>query len=294
MSTDGLYRIEFRVQNAVKKYYLVREIFSDSRKFAASRLIKSGMAPTRTEINRCASLYGFDLELSCVQKAARFRTEKFTFEEYDDSDAVFEVEKYRCLLARREALAPRSYEAAYIASCKDVTLSAAEIERMFSAGTIPRGKTLAEINLVQNLHNAFRMRNNRPLTVPQVYKIQAVLSANLSEMPLSQSLRRPLEKVLRSFYQNMKQGYHPFEQSVFLARELQALLPDEPLLVGELFARTAARAGYVFFPVPDFSWETAVSYAKGRNLSLELEVRHLNAERFRVRAGGKQKQLEFV
>ncbi|MDO5846070.1 MAG: hypothetical protein Q4Q04_04005 [Methanocorpusculum sp.] len=296
MSAGELYRIEFRVQNSIKKYYLFREIYSDARKFTASRLIKSGTAPTRTEINRCAALYGFDLELACVQKAARFRTENFTFEQYDDADAVFELEKYRCLFARKMALAPYDYTPAYIASAEGVTLTAAEIEKLFSSGTIPRGKTLSEINRVQNLHNACRMRGGaKPLTAAQVWKLQAVLSANLPVVhPPAAGLRRPVEKLLRTYAQNIRQGFHPFEQSVYLARGMLELMPDETLLAGEIFARTAAKTGYVLFPTPDFAWEDAVSYARRRNPVLELEVRTLNADRFKVRAGGRQKQLEFV
>ena len=74
-TAGDFYRIEFRIQNSVQKYYLIREIFSDAKKFSASRLITSGTPPTRTEVNRCASLYGFELELKCIAKAAKYRAE---------------------------------------------------------------------------------------------------------------------------------------------------------------------------------------------------------------------------
>jgi hypothetical protein len=105
MTAGDFYRIEFRIQNSVRKYYLIREIFTDSKKFSASRLITSGTPPTRRETDRCASLFGFDLELKCIAKAAKYRAESFRFEEEIDTDAVFEIERYRLLTARKQTVA---------------------------------------------------------------------------------------------------------------------------------------------------------------------------------------------
>ena len=293
MTAGDFYRIEFRIQNSVQKYYLIREIFSDAKKFSASRLITSGTPPTRTEINRCASLYGFELELKCIAKAAKYRAEEYKYDQYDDADAVVELERFRLLLARRMQLSPEEYVSAYIASIPEVTFDADEIARMFSAGTIPRGKTLSEVNLVQNLFNAFYQRDGKPVSVSRLYKQHAVLSANLGGKPLSPDLRPALEKRIAEFSRKIKSGFYPFEQCVLLYQDLSELLPEETVFLTEVYASLLAGFGYILFPADAPTFEEAVSFVRFANPGLEREVRRLNEEKFRVKAGGKQKQLEL-
>ena len=293
MTAGDFYRIEFRIQNSVQKYYLIREIFSDAKKFSASRLITSGTPPTRTEVNRCASLYGFELELKCIAKAAKYRAETFRYDQYDDADAVFELERFRLLLARRMQLSPEEYASAYLASIPEVTFEADEIAKMFSAGTIPRGKTLPEVNLVQNLFNAFRMRDGKPFTLSRLSKLHAVLSANLKDEALPAELRPALEKRIAEFTRKIKSGFYPLEQCILLYQDFAELLPNEPVLLTEVYASLLAGFGYLLFPADAPSFEEAVSFVRSANPGLEREVRRLNEEKFRVKAGGKQKQLEL-
>ncbi|HJJ54968.1 MAG TPA: hypothetical protein O0X50_02660, partial [Methanocorpusculum sp.] len=107
MTSSDLFRVEYREQNSVPKYYLVREIFSDSRKFSASRLITSGTPPAKAQISRCAALYGFDLELKCIAKAVKYRIEYFRYDLTDGGDALIELERYRLLQARKASLVTR-------------------------------------------------------------------------------------------------------------------------------------------------------------------------------------------
>jgi len=293
MTAGDFYRIEFRIQNSVQKYYLIREIFSDAKKFSASRLITSGTPPTRTEVNRCASLYGFDLELKCIAKAAKYRAESFSYDQYDDTDAVFELERFRLLLARRLQLSAEDYTAEYIASCTGVTFTSAEVSKLFADGTIPRGKTLPEVNLVQNIANAVKMRDGRLISVSRIYKLSSVLSANLDKALLSADLRPVLEKRTAEFSEKIKAGFYPFEQCLLLYSDLQEGIADEPVLLEEIYASLLAGFGYVLFPANAPSFEEAVSFVRSVNPILEREVRRLNEEMFRVKAGGKQKQLEL-
>ncbi len=293
MTAGNFYRIEFRIQNSVQKYYLIREIFSDAKKFSASRLITSGTPPTRTEVNRCASLYGFELELKCIAKAAKYRAESFCYDQYDDTDAVFELERFRLLLARRMQLSTEEYAAAYIASIPEVTFEADEISKMFSTGIIPRGKTLSEVNLVQNLFNAFTMRNGKPLSLSRLCRLHAVLSANRESKPLSPEQKSLLEKRIAEFSKKIKSGFYPFEQCVLLYQDLTELLPEETVFLTEIYASLLAGHGYILFPADAQSFEEAVSFVRSANPGLEREVRRLNEEKFRVKAGGKQKQLDL-
>lgn len=292
MNAGDFYRIEFRMQNNVRKYYLVREIFSDAKKFAASRLITSGTPPTRRETDRCASLYGFDLELKCITKAAKYRAAKFRYDTYDDTDAVLELERFRLLTARKMQMERAPLYPAFIASFADVTFDENEVEKMLSVGTIPRGKTLSEVNLVQNLFNAWNLREAKMPTVSRLYKLSAVLSANRDCKPLSLSLRPALEKCLQNFSGKIKDGFYPFEQCLLLYQDLSDLV-DDPVFAGEVYGSLLSFFGYPFTLEQAQSFASAVSYVEEENPALEYDVRRLNEALFTVKTGGRQKQLEL-
>lgn len=293
MTAGDFYRIEFRIQNSTRKYYLVREIFSDAKKFSASRLITSGTPPTRTETDRCASLYGFDLELKCITKAAKYRTALFRFDQTDDADAVFEMERFRLFSARKAQMNPADRVFSHIASCRDVTFTEDELTRLFSNGTIPQGKTLSAVNRVQNLRNAWQMRDGKMLTAAKLYKLHAVLSANLGVPKLEENLRPALEKLLRGFSGNIKAGFYPFEQCILFYQDLQNLIPDEELFTEEILSILLDSFGYPIPPAQAKTLDLAFSFAAAENPKLESEIRQLNAGLFKVKSGGKQKQLDL-
>ncbi len=292
MTAGDFYRIEFRIQNSVRKYYLIREIFTDSRKFSASRLITSGTPPTRRETDRCASLFGFDLELKCIAKAAKYRAESFRFEEADDTDAVFEIERYRLLTARKQQMKSADLFPDYAASHKAVTFDAEEISKMFEAGTIPRGKTLSEVNLVQNLKNAWNLRDCKMPSIHKIVKIHQALSANLGKEALTAEEKTAIEKQLRIFSEKIKDGFYPFEQCRIFYRSLMEITGDD-VFAGDIYHMLLSNFGYSFPLNKAESFEDAVSFVEEENPGLEYDIRQLNESIFTVKAGGKQKQLEL-
>lgn len=297
MTAGDFYRVEFRMQNDVRKYYLVREIFSDAKKFTASRLITSGTPPTKTETNRCASLYGFDLELKCIEKAAKYRASAFRFDTYDDLDAVLDIERYRLLSQRLRKLTAKKNKmsletASYIASFKDVGFTADEVISLFETGIVPTGKTLFSVNLVQNIANAVLMRETSALTTTRLYKIADTLSMNVCE-PIASKYRPALEKRLHEFSIKIKEGFYPLEQCIFLYHDLQEILPDYPMLTTEVYARQLALFGYNFNPKNSCDLEKAAKFVEVENPKLEREIRKLNETMFVVKTGKKQMRLEL-
>ena len=172
-------------------------------------------------------------------------------------------------------------------------LTADEIAKVLNAGVIPRGKTLSEVNLVQNLANAVKMRDGKPISLPRITKLHAILSANLKEEGLAPELRAALEKRITEFQEKIKAGFYPFEQCVLFYQDMQDLMADETVFLEEIYASLLAGFGYILFPADAPSFEEAVSFVRSANPGLEREVRRFNEEKFRVKAGGKQKQLEL-
>ncbi|HJJ67363.1 MAG TPA: hypothetical protein O0W80_01940 [Methanocorpusculum sp.] len=292
MTAGDFYRIEFRIQNSVRKYYLIREIFTDSKKFSASRLITSGTPPTRRETDRCASLFGFELELKCIAKAAKYRSENFRFEEEGDTDAVFEIERFRLLQARKQQMKSADHFFEYAASHKAVTFEAEEISKMFSSGMIPRGKTLSEVNLVQNLKNAWEMRDGKMPSIHKIVKIHQALSANLGKEALTAEQKTSIEKQLRIFSEKIKDGFYPFEQCKIFYNYVKEITGDE-VFSGDIYHMLLSQFGYTFPLDKAEEFEDAVLFAEEENPALEYDIRQLNEAIFTVKTGGKQKQLEL-
>ncbi|HJJ31523.1 MAG TPA: hypothetical protein O0X97_04670 [Methanocorpusculum sp.] len=294
MTSGDLFRVEFRVQNSVHKYYLVREIFSDAHKFSASRLITSGTPPAKAQINRCAALYGFDLELKCIAKAAKYRIEHFRYDVTDGGDSVFELERHRLLLSRKfRFISKERFTAEYIASAPGISLSADEIVQLFAEDKIPRNSALSQINRVQNLHNAVAQRDGKAPSAAKLVRIYDILAANLGRPELSLDDRENLKKLNRAFSERVHQGFYPFEQCILFHDALKTLFPEEDLFTYEVFASLLDAYGYLMNPSDAVSLEAAATFAHAANPVLEQEVRRLNEQKFRVKAGGKQKRLEF-
>lgn len=294
MTSGDLFRVEFRVQNSVHKYYLVREIFSDAHKFSASRLITSGTPPAKAQINRCAALYGFDLELKCIAKASKYRIDRFRYDVTDGGDAVFELERHRLLLSRKfRFVSKERFIAEYIASAPGITISADEILQLFAEGKIPRSSTLSLINRVQNLHNAVAQRDGKVPSAAKLVRIYDTISANLNRPVLSPASKAELKKLISGFSARIRQGFYPFEQCVLFHDALCTLFPDDELFTCEVFASLLDAYGYYMNPRDVVSLDDAAAFAHAANPTLEQEVRHLNEQKFKVKAGGKQKRLEF-
>ncbi|MCK9312682.1 MAG: hypothetical protein M0P20_01310 [Methanocorpusculum sp.] len=294
MSANELYRVEVRVQSGQKRYYLVREVNTDAKKFAATRLIKSGTKPTRAEITRCTGLYGFDLEMKCLAKVVKFRAKKYSFEKFADDNEYFELERFRYLvglLARRTTGQDMVAYISEIARLANVEFTPAEITRMLSSGEIPRGKLLSGVNVVQNLKNAYQTRAKKEhLTSGRVMKIRSVLLQNLDITPFSPEDNRILTGLISSFNEKIKEKYHPFEQCVLFYEKFMESFPSEVLLAAEIYSRMTTGFGY---PVIIGKWEDIIGWVKEQNTVLELEVRHSFSEMTKGKTGVRQKQLDF-
>ena len=294
MSANELYRVEVRVRNGLKRYYLVREVNTDAKKFAATRIIKSGTKPTKAEISRTIALFGFDLEMKCMNKVAKFRAGKFTFEQYADDNEYYELEKFRYLLARLPPENPELESAAYISAAARtaaVDFTPAEVSRLLSAGEIPRGKRLYDVNVVQNLHNAYRLHGKKERLTPKtVYRLQNILYQNIDAAPLTSQSKKDLAALISSFNQKIKENAHPFEQCFLFYEAFSDHFPEAGLLGFELFSKMTAGFGY---RIPVGSWPEMTAWAKNRNADMEFAVRRSFEEMTKGKIGVRQKQLDF-
>lgn len=294
MSAHEPYRVEVRLKNGLKRYYLVREVNTDARKFAATHLIKAGTKPTKAEITRCIALFGFDLEMKCLGKVAKFRAGKFSFERYADEDEYFELERHRYLHARRPVKDPEKETAEHIAALArfagtDVT--PAEAARMFSSGEIPRGKRLFEVNVLQNLRAAYLLRETKErLSMRMVLRLQDVLQTNIEMRTGPSAADAEMKEMIAAFHQRIREKGHPFEQCYLFYEAFSASFPDEALLSAELFSRMASGYGYSVKPG---TWAEMISAVRRENADMEFALRRSFEEMMKGKVGVRQKQLDF-
>lgn len=239
MKKDIYYRVDKRVQNGVVKYYLMREVNSDSRKFRASKLIKAGTPPTDPEVARAILLYGFELEMKCCEKVVSYRVKNFKYEHEESEKTYSQLEKYRYLdlryqdyLSEEEAarrISEREYH--YIhESVKNVgcTFTYPEVVQMLETGKIPNGKYLRDINEIQNLYRCAVLRNKNPrkVTLALVLQIRNMILDNIEEPErISPEKKAAIQKHLNTYYQKINDGYHPAEQIIILYNNFRKLKP---------------------------------------------------------------------
>ncbi|MDE2442818.1 MAG: hypothetical protein O0X49_00350 [Methanocorpusculum sp.] len=239
MKRDIYYRVDRRVQNGVVKYYLMREVNSDSHKFRASKLIKAGTPPTDPEITRAILLYGFDLEMKCCEKVVSYRVKNFKYEHEENEKIYYHLEKYRYLdLRYHDYLTEEEYtrhvnerEYHYIhESAKTVgcTFTFPEVVQMIETGKIPNGKYLRDVNEIQNLYRCVVLRNKNPrkVTLALVLQIRRIILQNLEEPEtISREKEIAIQKLLNTYYQKIGDGYHPVEQIISLHKNFRKLKP---------------------------------------------------------------------
>lgn len=290
MKPEELYRIEKRLQNGLNKYYLIREIFSDGRKFSASHLIKTGAVPSRAEVVRCAGMYGFDLEMKCIDKAAKFRAGVLRTESEADDAVVFEVERFR-LLSRfvSEYAAPADvyWE---VAELSGGFFSREELAKMFVSGKVPSGRTVSDVVRAVVLKDVVASRKKERLSAASLKKLHALLHLHDDAALPGGSDLVFLQKRLASFYLHVGEGYHPLEQAGIFYEEASVQFPDEEYFVREIFIRLAGAFGYRIAPM---GFADAVNAACEANPLLELDVRSFIRSEFRVHSGARQRQLDF-
>ncbi|HJJ47642.1 MAG TPA: hypothetical protein O0X39_01435 [Methanocorpusculum sp.] len=289
MKPENLYRIEKRLQNGLNNYYIIREICSGGRKFSASHLIRKGTVPSRSEILRCAGMFGFDLEMKCIDKAAMYRAEKLRTDSEADEADLYELERFRLLqMFSDEFIVQREYFDE-VADFDEISFTCDELKKMFESGKIPAGKTLSEVTCALNLRDAVLLRKKERVTCAGLKKLYAAIHVH-EDKTLSDSDAESLLAAVSAFYARVRAGYHPLEQAAIFFEEFSGKVPDEKIFGREVFNRLVRPFGYRFAAG---SFNDMVVFAREENVLLELDLRRFISAEFKVHSGARQRQLDF-
>lgn len=239
MEDEALYRVEERLQNGTWKYYLLREMHSNSRKFRATKLIKSGTSPTEAELARVVLLYGFELEMKCCEKIANYRVKTFRYEHPPQENLYVQLERYRYLDIRYHDFLTddeyrkhvREHEFHYIhESAKTIgcTFTFSDVAEMLTTGKIPDETYLRDVNEVQNMYACALLRNRHPrkVTAALILRIRAMMLEKIEETePVRPETEAAIQQTLDRYYQRIQKGFHPFEQMILWYKAFRHLHP---------------------------------------------------------------------
>lgn len=273
------YRVEVNYPASGRpKYYLVRDVKVGKSRSKVRKYL-GAEPPAPSDVERYRRQFGAHLELQAARRKAQYSAAEFR-SEFLDAEAVFAAERVRMLYAAMLGLLTasevdvyeRDFEVSYIHGTTAIegnTLTLSQAQDLLTNEITPKGKSLREINEVQNFKKVVRYRNSyrAKVTLEFIRNIHALVMDNIDLESAGQFRRRDdigiegcpipvtaaklieteLRGLVNRFYERVDRGYHPFEESVLFHYHFEMIHPftDGNGRVGrELLNFMLARARY--------------------------------------------------
>lgn len=238
------------------RYYMVRDVHVGGKRRKV-RLYLGSQQPTRDAIDRAHREKGPELEILAALKKAELATPRFTVRHLEEGrlrhleELRFLWDGCKDLLTTNEAeVYEREFEAHYIHGTTTIegnTLSLAEVSRLLEDGILPTGKTLREINEVQNfrLVRRFRESYQGPIDLRFIRSLHGLVMANIDDdqagafrrrddvaiagrdlrLAPSPMIEEELLHALDEYRKAIKDHIHPFESAVVFHHRFEAIHP---------------------------------------------------------------------
>lgn len=251
------YRVEVNYPASGKpKYYLVRDV-KVGRSRTKVRKYLGRTPPAPTDVDGFRRRFGPELELQAASKRARYSSAAYK-SEYLTSSELYTVERVKMLhaavvnllTASEIEVYERDFEISYIHGTTAIegnTLTLSQAQDLLSHEITPQGKSLREINEVQNFRKVVRYRNayRGRVTRDFVRNIHALVMDNIDVESAGQFRRRDdigiegcplpvtpfrrieseLQELIDRYYSRIDSGYHPFEESVLFHYRFEMIHP---------------------------------------------------------------------
>lgn len=239
------YRVELIYAKGRRpQYYLAKDIWFKGKKDKVRTYIGTEQ-PTIDEVE-LARKFAFNLEIKAAKKIGKISEEKFTIN-YLTKEKIGELEelkylykKFNDLLTKNEtSVYEQKFELQYVQGTTSIegnTLSLDQVRNLFVHKIVPQNKTLREINEVQNFVNVKKFRDtyNGKIDLDFVRTVHSLIMQNIDnesagvfrrtddigivgcDIRISPSIEieENLSKIIDCYYNNLKKGYHPFEEAI--------------------------------------------------------------------------------
>jgi Fic family protein len=252
------YRIELsRTKKGTPRYFLVKEIKVGGKPVRARKYIGSASFPSVPEIEALRRRFAADLEFKAADSAAKASAKRYT-SAYLSEEQMERLERLRYLhrffaghLTEAELkVHEEDFEVNYIQGTTAIegnTLTVMQAYDLLINDIPPQGKSLREINEVQNFRKmmAYRDSYNKKITTNFIKNVHAIIMNNIDNesagafrrtdmigimgcdlrVAPSTEIENELNEKINNYYNNLEKGCHPFEQAVLFHYSFEMIHP---------------------------------------------------------------------
>ena len=273
------YRVEMDYPKKGKpRYFLVRDVRVKGKKSKIKKYL-GVIPPTAEDVDNYRKRYAYDIELKAARKKAEFSCELYipSYLSQKEIKTIEEIrwiyKKFNDLLTTNEIAAyERSFEVNYIQGTTSIegnTLSLKETYDLLIHGIPPKGKSLREINEIQNFRRVkeYRDKYKGKVTIDFIKSLHSLIIHNIdlesagvfrriddlcivgcdSLVTPSILIEEEIFKMINEYYTKLNEGKYPFEEAAMFHYKFEMVHPftDGNGRVGrEIFNYLLTKSGY--------------------------------------------------
>lgn len=251
-----LYRVESQRLKSSEIFYLVKDVRVKDRKAKVRKRIGK-TRPTKEEISKIISTPDIDLERKALNKkismsSGLYRSRYLQLQRLP----YLEKTKYRdeflslFLTVSEEKYFEEKYEAEYVhgtTSIEGNTFTVQQVDELLQKRIPPSGKSLREINEVQNYLKVKEYRDSYKgrVMIPFILRLHKLIMDNVDVESAGRfrridgigikgcdiavtpaiEIERELQAIIDEYYANIKAGWHPFEEAVLFHYRFEMIHP---------------------------------------------------------------------
>lgn len=238
------------------KYFLVKDLKVGGKNAKVRKYIGSGALPSPEEIERLSQKLALDIETEAIEKSARLSHARYKPKYLDEEKAEL-IEHvrytYKALTETLTAEELRKYEEDFeihyvqgTTSIEGNTLSLGQTRDLLLEGILPEGKSLREINEVQNYKRVkdYRSKYRGRLTLRFIKSLHGIIMSNIDDsagvfrrsdlvgisgcdfrLTPAFEIEDELKRIIDDYYERLKDGGHPFEEAAMFHYQFEMIHP---------------------------------------------------------------------
>lgn len=252
------YRVELSyTKKGTPRYFLVKEIKVGKKNIRARKYLSSGHPPSAQELKILTENSITELELKILEKAAKASCERYSIN-FLSTEQTEGLERLRYLYKSFTNLLTinelqkyeEEFEINYIQGTTSIegnTLTVKEAYDLLINDITPKGKTLREINEVQNFKRLveYRDKYNKKIDLNFIKDIHAIIMNNIDTESAGVfrrsdmigimgcdlrvtphiEIENDLKNLIKTYYENLEKGNHPFEEAVLFHYNFELIHP---------------------------------------------------------------------
>ena len=254
------YRVEASSDGGKTGYYLVKDIRVKDKKAKITKFIGTER-PDPAQALRLSDVHRWEIENKIVAKKVEmssqlYHTDLMPAETAKESITTIEELKF-LTLAVNQFITPKEAEASekgieadYIhgtTSIEGNSINRQDTRRLLEESIIPEGKSLREINEIQNFRNVKRYRDKfeGPVTLEFIRKLHGLIMNNIDQEAAGEFRRidrvgidgrdfllspaimieSELDELIKRYYERLARGSHPFMEAVLFHHGFERIHP---------------------------------------------------------------------